>query len=204
MHFINLPCYFFFFHSIHLQSKREWNVLRASRQTFSSKGGLTYPVSKNGVILTLKSWVTSGTDIQPGIQSKKFEPGFSILNQFHSNILNYSEFPGQILVPAVTQPFWVKMTPLFLQYAHLISHFHRYKEVSNLIVGCFSASRWKNSSESMILELLKTFCTCVLLGFPSSQPPPPLTLQLLLSLLPLTHYCPRPFSHQIFEIHRKI
>ena len=76
----------------------------------------------------LKSWVTGGTKIRPGIPSNRrmIESNWldiesqilnwlSISNQFDSNILQLLGIPGRILVPPVTQLFRSKWLNFFFQ-----------------------------------------------------------------------------------------
>ena len=74
----------------------------------------------------LKSWVTGGTKIRPGIPSNwrifesnwldiesQFWNQLSTSSQFYSNILQLLEIPGRILVPPVTQLFRSKWLHFF-------------------------------------------------------------------------------------------
>ena len=72
---------------------------------------------KNGSNFDLKSWVTGGTKIRPGIPSnwKIFMSyWFDIENQFDSNILQSLGIQGLILVPPVTQLLRWKWLHFFL------------------------------------------------------------------------------------------
>ena len=74
------------------------------------------------IYFDLKSWVTGGTKVRPGIPSQlfniesQFKNWTSISNQFDSNILQLLGIPGRTLVPPVTQLFRSKWLHFFFQW----------------------------------------------------------------------------------------
>ena len=94
----------------------------------------------------LKSWVTGGTKIRPGMTSywRIFESNwldiesqivnrFDVESQFDSNILQLLGIPGRILVPPVTQLFRAKWLHFFSADTH---NFHHRRQWHAQILNC--------------------------------------------------------------------
>ena len=87
--------------------------------------------NKKGSQFDLKSWVTGGTKIRPGISSNwrtvdvnwlDIECQFKLTFNIESISFKYSpitRIPGRILVPPVTQLFMSKWLPFFFQWSFL-------------------------------------------------------------------------------------
>ena len=128
--------------------------------------GTPYEHWKKWSHFDLKSWVTGGTKIQPGITSnwRMFESNWleienqndnstlnsesiwiSISSQFDSNILQLLGIPGRILVPPVTQLVRLKWLDFFFLWGTQHLFYGQAEQASISCTTSYGNSNWNDN-----------------------------------------------------------